>query len=282
MERSKQSTPVQASPLLGRQKPFRPCAAPQENSLAETHTHLPTAILFDLDDTLISAYGQPRNAWEKVIAEFGEDLSPLPKDQAIETISDFALEFWTDTEEHQKKWRLRLKDARREIVREALTRTQRFGVDGPEIDLIHAIADRFTHLREEEMTPFPGALETIDHLKDLGVKLALITNGGPDMQRPKVERFGLEHRFDHIQIEGEHGFGKPEEEAYRHALKSLDVSANETWMVGDNLRWEIEAPQNLGIFAIWHDAYNRGLPEDTHIVPDRIIKSIPELLQPAG
>jgi len=281
MERSKQSIPVQASPLLGKQEPFRPCALLQENPLAETLSHLPTAILFDLDDTLISAYGQPRNAWEKVIAEFGNDLSPLTPNQAIDALSDFALKFWTDTEEHQKKWRLRLKDARREIVREALTRTQKFGVDGPEVDLIHAIADRFTHLREEEMAPFPGALETIDHLKDLGIKLALITNGGPDMQRPKVERFGLEHRFDHIQIEGEHGFGKPEEEAYHHALKSLGVSASETWMVGDNLRWEIEAPQQLGIFAIWHDAYGHGLPADTTITPDRIITSIPELLMPA-
>jgi putative hydrolase of the HAD superfamily len=37
---------------------------------------------------------------------------------------------------------------------------------------------------------------------------------GADYQRgkrAKVVRFALEHRFDHIQIEGEHGFGKPEE-----------------------------------------------------------------------
>jgi putative hydrolase of the HAD superfamily len=244
--------------------------------------HLPTAILFDLDDTLISAYGQPRVAWQTIIAEFKTELAPLAPDAAIDAISDFAAEFWTDTEEHQKKWRLRLKDARREIVREALLRTGKFGVPGPDIDLIHAIADRFTAFREAEMTPFPGALETIDQLKDLGVKLALITNGGPETQRPKVTRFGLEHRFDHIQIEGEHGFGKPEEEAYHHALRSLGVTAEETWMVGDNLRWEIEAPQQLGIFAIWHDAYGHGLPDDTNVSPDRIITGIPELLLPEG
>lgn len=246
----------------------------------EPISHLPTAILFDLDDTLISAYGQPRAAWEKVLADFEAALTPLTLNEAIDAISDFALQFWTDTEEHQKKWRLRLKDARREIVYEALSRTGKFSAVGPETDLVHAIADTFTALREAEMSPFPGALETIDHLKDLGVKLALITNGGPETQRPKVTRFGLEHRFDHIQIEGEHGFGKPEEEAYRHALRTLNVTAEETWMVGDNLRWEIEAPQHLGIYAIWHDAYNRGLPEDTHIIPDRIISSIPELLHP--
>ncbi len=56
---------------------------------------------------------------------------------------------------------------------------------------------------------FPDAHATLDRLKELGVKLALITNGAAEPQRAKVVRFALEHRFDHIQIEGEHGFGKP-------------------------------------------------------------------------
>ena len=70
----------------------------------------------------------------------------------------------------------------------------------------------------------------------------------------------LTHRFDHIQIEGEHGFGKPEERAYLHAMEALGVTAPETWMIGDNLEWEVEAPQRLGIFAIWIDVHGAGLP----------------------
>ena len=31
-------------------------------------------------------------------------------------------------------------------------------------------------------------------------------------------------------------------------------------MVGDNLEWEVAAPQRLGIHAIWLDAYKAGLP----------------------
>jgi putative hydrolase of the HAD superfamily len=116
-------------------------------------------------------------------------------------------------------------------------------------DLAIRIADRFTAYREEEIFVFPGAHETIDRLKALGVRLALVTNGAADTQRAKVERFELAHRFDHIQIEGEHGFGKPEERAYHHAMAALGVSAPETWMIGDNLEWEVEVPQRLGIYA---------------------------------
>jgi hypothetical protein len=75
-----------------------------------------------------------------------------------------------------------------------------------------------------------------------------------------------------LQIEGEHGFGKPEERAYNHAMEVLGVGPHETWMVGDNLEWEIMAPQRLGIYAIWHDGYGVGLPPNSPIRPDRIIR----------
>jgi putative hydrolase of the HAD superfamily len=89
----------------------------------------------------------------------------------------------------------------------------------------------------------------------------------------------LAHRFDHIQIEGEHGFGKPEEAAYRHALAALGVGPADAWMVGDNLEWEVVAPQRLGIYAIWYDGYGTGLPAGSTVRPDRIIRRLPELLE---
>jgi putative hydrolase of the HAD superfamily len=105
-----------------------------------------------------------------------------------------------------------------------------------------------------------------------------VTNGASEAQRAKIDRFDLASRFDHIQIEGEHEFGKPDERAYLHALRQLGVDARDTWMVGDNLEWEVAAPQRLGIFGIWFDAAGRGLPRDTHIRPDRIVASLSELL----
>jgi FMN phosphatase YigB (HAD superfamily) len=32
-------------------------------------------------------------------------------------------------------------------------------------------------------------------------------------------------------------------------MEVLGVGPHETWMVGDNLEWEIVAPQRLGIYA---------------------------------
>ena len=49
-------------------------------------------------------------------------------------------------------------------------------------------------------------------------------------------------------------------------------------MVGDNLEWEVAAPQRLGMFGVWHDHLKVGLPADSPHKPDRIIQSLPEIL----
>ena len=238
-------------------------------------THLPRAMLIDMDDTILSAYGRPEIAWNKIAAEFAGEFAPLLPQQVAAAVLDSARQFWASAD---AEWRLKLAEARQVVVRNGFTALAAAGRPALPIDLALRFADRFTAYREEETFVFPGAHDAIDALKALGVKLALVTNGAADIQRAKVERFALTHRFDHIQIEGEHGFGKPEERAYLHAMQALGVSAPETWMIGDNLEWEIEVPQRLGIYAIWIDAHGEGLPAGTSIKPDRIIRSLTELL----
>jgi putative hydrolase of the HAD superfamily len=148
----------------------------------------------------------------------------------------------------------------------------------PPAGVAQRLADRFSAYRDENMRLFPDAHNVIDALKAHGTRLALVTNGASAAQRAKIDRFDLASRFDHIQIEGEHEFGKPDERAYLHALRRLGVHARDAWMVGDNLEWEVAAPQRLGIFGIWFDAAGEGLPRDTHITPDRIVASLSELL----
>jgi putative hydrolase of the HAD superfamily len=240
-------------------------------------TQLPRAMLIDLDETILSAYGRPEIAWNNVAAEFAGEFAPLSPQQVAAAIVDSGRMFWASAD---AGWRLKLGEARHVVVRDGFAALAAAGWSALPMDLATRLADRFTAYREEEMFvfPFPGAHDAIDALKTLGVRLALVTNGAAEIQRAKVERFALTHRFDHIQIEGEHGFGKPDERAYRHAMQALDVTAPETWMIGDNLEWEIEVPQRLGIYAIWMDAHGQGLPAGSTVKPDRIIRSLTELL----
>ena len=238
-------------------------------------TQLPRAMLIDMDDTILSAYGRPEIAWNKIAAEFAGELAPHSPQQVAAAVLESGRRFWATAE---AAWRLKLAEARQLVVKDGFASLAAAGRPALPDELAVRLADRLTAYRDEEMFMFPGAHDAIDALKSLGVKLALVTNGAADTQRAKVERFELAHRFDHIQIEGEAGFGKPEERAYLHAMQALGVTAPDTWMIGDNLEWEIEVPQRLGIYAIWMDAHGDGLPAGTSVRPDRIIRSLAELL----
>jgi putative hydrolase of the HAD superfamily len=237
---------------------------------------LPRAILFDLDDTILKAYGGQQEAWLSVATEFASELAPLSPHEAATAITAFSQAFWLNAD---PQWRMRLQEARRQVVTGSFAALAKAGRPTPPPGLARRLADRLSAYREEQMSLFPDALEVIDGLRARGTRLGLVTNGAAALQRAKILRFDLAHRFDHIQIEGEHGFGKPEERAYRHALRALDVEARETWMVGDNLEWEVVAPQRLGIYAIWFDPAGKGLPEGSSVRPDRIVGRLSELLR---
>jgi putative hydrolase of the HAD superfamily len=234
-------------------------------------TTYPKAILFDLDDTIISFSGSSDACWQEVCERYALHVPGLTPDRLLKAILEYAHWYWDDATRH-KRGRLDLRQARREVLAGAFISLK---IDNPA--LANEIADAFSSLRETSISLFPGTVETLTTLRNRGIKLGLITNGDSKGQRLKINTFGLEPYFDCILIEGENGFGKPEPEVYELALRRLGVGPEEAWMVGDNLDWDIEAPQKLGIKAIWVDFANQGLPEGYPIQPDRIIHSIAEL-----
>ena len=236
---------------------------------------LPRAILFDLDDTLIRAYAQPEEAWTRLLHIFAVELDAHDA-AAIERVRKAVMEearaFWSD-QAAAARWRLDISGARRLATRAGLRRLGR-----TDDDLADRIADAFTELRRSEYRLYPDALATVDALRAQGVKLALVTNGASAMQRPKIARFDLEHRFDHIQIEGEFGQGKPELAVYRHALERVGCEAGDAWMVGDNYEWEVVAPQKLGMCGIWYNPFDVEIPPHA-TRPTRVIKRLSELVE---
>lgn len=236
----------------------------------------PRAILFDLDDTILPSFSRPDSAWAEVVDEVMTDSLPALRREIVKAIQATAREFWSDQARH-RAWRMRLQDARRQVVLDAFATLAPAGF-APPPDLAERLAARFTVHAEEQIDIFHDAHDVLGELRARGFRLALITNGAGAPQRAKIERFNLAHRFDHVQIEGEAGFGKPEAQAYVHAMQKLGVAAHQTWMVGDNLEWEVVAPQKLGIFAVWFDHRAKGLPEGTDIRPDLIVTSLTQLL----
>jgi putative hydrolase of the HAD superfamily len=233
---------------------------------------LPKGILFDLDDTIVAFDSVANPTWQRVCETYARQFGLGDPTHLYNAIQEVRTWYWSDKARH-KQGRLNLEQARREIVQRAF---KTLGLDN--VSLAHEIADAFSTERETLIHLFPRAEETLQYLQDNKVALALITNGDAQKQWQKVLRFGLERFFRTILIEGEIGYGKPEEAIYRRALEKLELTPDAVWSVGDNLEWDVSAPQKLGMFGIWHDFRGQGLPPDSPIIPDRIITSISELM----
>ena len=232
---------------------------------------LPGVVLLDLDDTILDDTGARDRCWQTVCAEAAERRPGLDATVLLREIGTVRAWFWSDPDRH-REWRQRMRDAWAQIAADALARV---GVDDP--TLASWIGERHSELREDAICFLPGAIETLARLREGGARLGLITNGGPEGQRAKIERFDLAGHFEYIGIEGEVGFGKPHRVAYETALAQLGVSPKDCWMVGDNLEWDVAGAQAVGIHGIWLDRHSRGLPPESAITPDRVIASISEL-----
>jgi putative hydrolase of the HAD superfamily len=76
---------------------------------------LPRAILFDLDDTILVAFGPARSQWQRTIAAFADRLGPIEATIIAAVIEAATTELWADPARH-KYWRHRTGAARRRIV----------------------------------------------------------------------------------------------------------------------------------------------------------------------
>lgn len=235
---------------------------------------LPKAVLFDLDDTLIAFESVSDITWEKVCRRFvavyntGFDHKTL-----LDTLNRSRRWYWGDIERH-KAGRSDMKKARREVVRHALGE-----LDFHDEEACIDMADTYSVMHNESLHLFEGVTEALTEIKALNIKMAVITNGASEGQHLKLNRFGLTGFFDLILIDTEVGVSKPDPGIFELALKELSLEADEVWMVGDNLIWDVEGPQRLGIFSVWNDYRNRGLPEGSNVIPDMIICSVYELAQ---
>ena len=228
------------------------------------------ALLVDLDDTLLDYTGGVDESWleacSAVAGPAGVDLLPL-----VTAIARARRWFWSDPERHRRE-RIDMLGAWRKIAERGLVE-----VGAPDA-LAPDIASDFAARRWARMALFPGVPEALHRIRQHGVSLALVTNGDRTQQRRKVEQHDLARFFDVILIEGEFGTGKPDESVYRHVLDTLGARPSQSWMVGDNLEWDVAAPQRLGLRGVWIDAPGQGLPERATTRPNLIIRAFTEIL----
>lgn len=227
-----------------------------------------------MDGVLLITTQSFDQSWQLVCQQFAPTLD-LPPHRLEAALRESRSAYRKDIEHNaQKQRRDRLEpfETRRETVERALEQIGR--ADSTRATELVRV---YETLRDRHRQLAPYALETLQRLRDCSLPLALISNGNATYQRRKIKQHHLASFFSTILIEEEFGVSKPDPRIFRAALDHLHITAQEAWMIGDDLAFDIAASQQLGIFAIWCDPTQRGLPENSSIYPDWIIDSLPEL-----
>lgn len=229
------------------------------------------AVLLDLDDTLLDE--RPgREAGRAVLLAALCDARPALADEPLGAELDRQSHwFWSDPARHAAG-RLDLGAARLAIVRRVL---ERFGVEDDA--LAEDAVRRYLAVRDAALTWMPGAPAALAALRAAVPRLALLTNGAADAQRAKLERFALASHFDHIQIEGAAGFGKPSPRAFRYALAALGAAPERAAMVGNDFEFDVLGATRAGLAAVWIDVEGALHPPQAAPRPFRAVRAIDEV-----
>jgi 2-haloacid dehalogenase len=119
---------------------------------------------------------------------------------------------------------------------------------------------------------FPDVASTLARLPDR--KLAILSNGSPDMLDPLVAQSGL--RFDAVlSVDGLRTY-KPDPAVYQSAVKELQIPRKDIGFVSSN-GWDAQGAKSFGFTVFW---INRtGAPVDRlGFRPDHVVKSLDEVL----
>ena len=134
---------------------------------------------------------------------------------------------------------------------------------------------------------FPDVLPTLQWLKDRGYRLGAVTNRGYSGPRfhEEMRYLGLTDLFETTVISCDVGYMKPHTRIFQYALERMRVDAEETVMVGDSLRADVEGAKALGMTGIWRRPVTgepvettEDEPEPGAVEPDYTIDAIGELM----
>jgi phosphoglycolate phosphatase len=208
------------------------------------------AIIFDLDGTLVDSARDLQSATNAVLAE--EGLRPVRLGEVKSMIGDGVAK----------------------LVERAVAAT---GGDPMRLPIL---IPRFIAVYEANASrhtvAYAGVPETLERLKDLGLKLALVTNKPAKATVAILDALSLRPFFDAVIGGDSLAERKPHPAPVLLALGQLDVRPEAAIMVGDNYH-DVQAAGAAGVraFAVTYGYSHRPHAE---LGAERLIETLPDLL----
>jgi putative hydrolase of the HAD superfamily len=214
------------------------------------------AVIFDMDDTLISRSGAFQSYLERFHTEHPA-LHDRPREAALQVMSDWDSGGETDRTIYFSKVK----------------------AEWPDIpESAEKLANQFWAQLPEGVEPYPGAIEVLKQLNQVGVPWGILTNGPSKMQRRKTVVVELDSLAPFILIPSEFDDQKPSPAVFQKAIEETGTPASQTLFVGDNPITDIGGAQSIGMPTAWMKAGRSGWTSDSP-EPDHVVDHIRDLVE---
>lgn len=124
------------------------------------------------------------------------------------------------------------------------------------------------------LRPFADAPGAIDAL-GADRRLAILSNGAPDMLNAVVQHAGFQSRFEAVLSVKEVGVFKPDPRVYQLAVDRLGLAKDEIGFVSSN-GWDAAGAKAFGFTVFWINRTNAPV-EALGVAPDHVVNSLGDL-----
>lgn len=212
-------------------------------------------VLFDLDGTLLDTAADIARALNRTLREYGVD--PLP-------VGDVARMIGRGSPM---------------LIERAVTARNRAFSDADKSAMLERFSQHYGALEEEDESDakaYPGVGETLRHLNEARMQVAVVTNKQHRFASALLHRLGLMQWIGVVVGGDTCERRKPDPQPLLFACQSLDVSPSQVLMVGDSIN-DVRAARAAGIPVLCVPyGYNEGA--DPRLLPcDAIIETLAEL-----
>ena len=107
----------------------------------------------------------------------------------------------------------------------------------------------------KELSPYPEVKNVLENLKKKSFKLAILSNGTPELLNHLVKSSDLENLFDDIFSVEEVKIYKPDPKVYDMPVNKYKVSKGEIAFLSANT-WDVSGAGNYGYNSIWVNRNN--------------------------
>jgi 2-haloacid dehalogenase len=125
----------------------------------------------------------------------------------------------------------------------------------------------------ESLRPFPDVVAALEKLRAANYKLAILSNGDPDMLKAAGPHIGF--RFDHVISVAEAGYFKPHWKTYAKAEELIGEDRSSILFVA-NHAFDCIGAKSFGMRSAFIDRRRRPFGETPH-QPDLIVANFAEL-----